>query len=300
MAHSQFSSLPPEICLLILENSVDLTSAIDLAKTCKKTHHLWSRFKKPICESILSQTMENYDLATSLTHVQQQTATTPHTVEQETVAILHNAKEINRACVILQKNPFIQGTSPTAPYHFLPRTSLSNHPYNSQPSTIHHLPFQHCQPVPPTPDIYDPLTSSERTRISRALYLLWHLATIISRHSKPLNTFPLNDIYKRLFGKISKQELCTISEIGTWIFKTQDPDSLHPAFGCKGGVVVTVEERFRMEPTGCVWENAAWVVQRWAMERMEVVWPSELLGVGWGRDMVGDDWQDLLGAGEGG
>ncbi|KAL8844228.1 MAG: hypothetical protein Q9176_001403 [Flavoplaca citrina] len=82
MAPSQFSSLPPEICLLILENSVDLTSAVNLAKTYKHNHYLWFRFKKSICQSILSRTIQHYDLATSLIQLQQQqTATTPPTVE---------------------------------------------------------------------------------------------------------------------------------------------------------------------------------------------------------------------------
>ncbi|KAL8665974.1 MAG: hypothetical protein Q9168_007590 [Polycauliona sp. 1 TL-2023] len=272
MSSSQMATLPPEIKLMILEYLSDLPSATNLAKTCKDYYDIWTYFNKTICRSILPKTIEHYHEALSLIAIQQHSLQASQTTQGPTTSFLHNAKEIERACSIVETNPFVLYTSPAPRHHFLPRAPSHNG------SKTYILPLQKCHIIPHPASLICTNELPFHPSRSAPVASPWHLHYTVSGSSPLLSnstTIPLCNPCPSITSTIAfsqkssiDRELCAVAEISAWVFHSQEQQRKHPEFEpLKGGITATA----RGLATGVreyVWESASWVLREWAMRRV--------------------------------
>ncbi|KAI4232363.1 MAG: hypothetical protein L6R40_007395 [Gallowayella cf. fulva] len=169
-------NLPTEIRLRIFECCLSVSDAVHLARADRAFNDTWSYYIRPICESILSSTIDHYDDAKILVEAQED-GSLP-TIQQHVLSFFSNAQVVNRACHAIIRTYVYQVTLPT-----LVRTGHTNEVVIVQ------------------------LAPRERARFATAYYGIWALSIALRQCKDPCNKNTVTKIATDLFSTKTDYEL---------------------------------------------------------------------------------------------
>ncbi|KAL8977218.1 MAG: hypothetical protein Q9205_006933 [Flavoplaca limonia] len=99
------ASVPPELRLQVFKHCPDISTSINLAKSCKKYNETWSYFTESICEAILPRMVPHYDQALALIHLQLKSST-PLPVQRRLRLIVSNQKQVEKSIATAKQDEY--------------------------------------------------------------------------------------------------------------------------------------------------------------------------------------------------
>ena len=247
------ASLPPELRLQVFRHCSDLSSASNLAQSCKDYYETWSCLTEPICASILPRTVQHYDQALTLVQLQLN-ATMPPAPKQWPRLMLTNAKEIEKASATMMQDTY-WFPHPCSPYLTPSESSRFSFAYYFMwilATTLE-------KSIEPLPDVS--IEDLEKRYFgslpNHDLYLTLEVA--------------IAWVFNRQFGAHTSRESPNISLTS-------------------GRLQIGFD--YCIAPSACPWEAAVWVIQQMAIRRAEAETPPHRLGKRYGMRVVLDENQD--------
>ncbi|KAI9876845.1 MAG: hypothetical protein M1830_005479 [Pleopsidium flavum] len=198
---SSFSTLPPELILLIFESVSSLNEVANLIRTARVVRHVWQLKATPISYTFFPRAIDCFSEAQQLVDAQeqveaeqQQQQESQHhdhqkdhqTALSRTERILSNARHVSLSCDFYETE-------------MIPQIVLNKH--INKDHTYHYL------------------TSTERTRFTQTYYRMWTFTTMgDTRHSTELRS--------SFLARLNNRELYRIREVGLWLTMFADREGL--------------------------------------------------------------------------
>lgn len=199
---SIFSTLPPELILLILESVSSFIEVANLIRTAQIFRHVWQLNAAQISYKFFPQAIDCFPEAEQLVDVQEEAASQQQQQQQQSQQQHqqeHHQTALRRTKLILSNAHHVSLVSDLFETKLIPEIVLNRYLKRDHP--CHYL------------------TSTERTRFTHTYYRLWIFTTIGDiRHSPGLRF--------SFLARLNNKELYCMREVGVWLACCVDSEEL--------------------------------------------------------------------------
>lgn len=236
---SLFSTLPPELILLIFESVSSLTEVANLIRTAQSFRHVWQLNASSICYKFFPQAIDCFSEAEQLVDAQDEVETQQQQEQQQQQSQQHHQRALRRTKTILSNAHHVSLVCDFYETELIPEVVLNRYVKREHP--CHYL------------------TSTERTRFTRSYYRLW-IFTIIGNIRCSLG------LRSSFLARLSNKELYCMREVGVWLASAVDKEEL-----LRLGLLESSEEYENIEGKG--W-HLAWVDAAREFNKRMDAWPA--------------------------